>query len=194
METSKRAWKGFCSIIPKSHMTWLSAAQPSTSPKHPWTKGSHRPGCPWALTLSEPAQRTHPGPATACYSLAVFAMAIENPGFPIGRCVCPKKQDIGTPKFDGESLVCLVKRPLWGANPSNKSKYDPNSRCPMNLQCQVQIPKFEHSNLQVGGRRSQKDVKKKDCVGLYYHTYPISRVPAFVVPCVSNLIRGPDIL
>ena len=114
--------------------------------------------------------------------------------FPDREMCLSKKQDIGTPKFDGESLVCLVKRPLWGANPSNKSKYDPNSRCPMNLQCQVQIPKFEHSNLQVGGRRSQKDVKKKDCVGLYYHTSPISRVPAFVVPCVSNLIRGPDIL
>ena len=75
---------------------------------------------------------------------------------------------------------------IWGVNPSNIPKYDQNGRGPMNVQCQVQMPRWRQAI-------SERCDKTGLCMSVWLNqpTSPISMVPALVVPCVSNLLHDP---
>ena len=99
------------------------------------------------------------------------------------------KNRIYTPKFDKNwwwITSVPVEMAIWGVNPSNMPKYDQNGRGPMNVQCQVQMPRWRQA---ISERCDKTGLRMS--VWLNHPTSPISMVPALVVPCVSNLLHDP---
>ena len=155
------AWKAvahdFQSYQGLIHVTRLSAAESTINYLF---QGSHRPGCPWARTLSEPAQRTHPGSATVLLISGLYHGNWQS-RFLIERWVCLKIGYIplNLIKIDGESPVCLLKW-LFGA-------LIPQTYPNMIKMAGVLWMYSARFRCHVGGRRYQKDVIKQDCARAY---------------------------